>query len=297
MKKKLFAVSMVLIICSTLLTACTDNNNGRIGLSSYKYDDAGKYTPGGAALTSTVNNMDIDWISGEIEIIYHDERTIVFSETSNREEDEHLTMRYWLDGDTLRIKYAESGNWNFGDLHKTLTVMLPEDLVLQELEIDTVSANLKAHRIEAKRADMDTVSGWIDIEEASVSQSFNADTTSGDITAMFAGALSDLEIDTVSGKTQISVEQLGEFEINSTSGAISLSAENAPASGEIGTVSGDVELILPETAEFTVEINTVSGQFDSEFSLTKKGDRYSCGSGACQYEVETTSGDISFRLQ
>ncbi|MBQ8814931.1 MAG: DUF4097 family beta strand repeat protein [Lachnospiraceae bacterium] len=297
MKKKLFAVLMVLIMCSTCFTACTDNNEGQRGLSSYQYDDAGKYTPGGAALTSAVNNLDIDWVSGEIEIVYHDERTIVFSETSNREEDEQLAMRYWLDGDTLRIKFAESGNWNFGDLHKTLTVMLPADLVLNELEIDTVSANLKAHRIAAKRADMDTVSGWIDIEEAAVSQSFNADTTSGDITAMFAGSLGELEIDTVSGKTQISVDQLGEFEINSTSGAVSLSAANAPASGEIGTVSGDVELILPETAEFTVEINTVSGEFDSEFSLAKNGDRYSCGSGACRYEVETTSGNISFRLQ
>jgi len=297
MKKKLFAVLTVLIMCGTLFTACTDNNSGRIGLSSYRYDDAGKYTPGGAALTSTVNNLDIDWISGEIEIIYHEEETIVFSETSNRQEDEHLTMRYWLDGDTLRIKFAESGSWNFNDLHKTLTVMLPDNLVLDELEIDTVSADLKAHRIAAKRVDMDTVSGWIDIEEAEVSRSFNADTASGDIAAMFTGALSELEIDTVSGKTQISVEELGEFELNSSSGAISLSAANAPSSGEIGTVSGDVELILPETAEFTVEINTVSGEFDSEFSLTKKGDRYSCGSGKCRYEVETTSGDISFRLQ
>ena len=297
MKKKIFAVLMIFIMCSTLFTACTDNNDGQRGLSSYHYDDAGKYTPGGAALTSTINNLDIDWVSGEIEIIYHEEKTVVFSETSNREMDEHLTMRYWLDGDTLRIRFSEAGSWNFNNVHKTLTVMLPADLVLQELEIDTVSANLKAHRVEAERADLDTVSGWIDIEEAAVSQSFNADTTSGDITAMFAGSLSELEIDTVSGKTQISVEQLGEFELNSTSGAISLSAANAPASGEIGTVSGDVELILPETAEFTVEVNTVSGELDSEFSLAKKGDRYSCGGGACRYEVETTSGNISFRLR
>ena len=297
---KLIAVILASILAGGLLSSCTTRSGSGLGLSSYHYDDAGKYNMGGDTLFMTekaVNALEIDWISGEVEIIYHPEDTIIFSETANQELDEDMTMRYWLDGNTLRIKFAKAGDWKFNNIQKSLTVYLPEKLTLNELEIDTTSAGVIAQGIRAMNVEIDTVSGGIDISEAVVSDSFSADTTSGQIVAMFAESLSELEIGTVSGGVQVSVSKLTEFDIDSTSGAINLSAESAPKSGEISTVSGSVELILPETAEFTAGISTVSGQIESEIPLNKDGKYYICGSGACRYEIDTTSGNISFRLR
>lgn len=300
MTKKIRIMTVMMVMSCLLLTGCMSRGGGGLGLSSYHYDDAGKYSMGGETLSmasAAVSRLEIDWISGEVEIIYHPEETIIFSETANQELDENMTMRYWVDGNTLRIKFAKAGDWKFNNIQKSLTVYLPEKLTLNELEIDTTSAGVIAQGIRAMNVEIDTVSGGIDISEAVVSDSFSADTTSGQVAVMFAEPLSELEIGTVSGGVQVSVSKLTEFDIDSTSGAINLSAESAPKSGEISTVSGSVELILPETAEFRAGISTVSGQIESEIPLNKDGKYYICGSGACRYEIDTTSGNISFRLR
>ena len=301
MKKPWKRISTILIICVLTLTGCTGIGAENQRVSSYRYEDAEQYTVGGGVLkgreAERIKKLDIGWVSGEVEIIYHPEDTIIFSEDGLTENDDHLAMHYWVDGDTLRIRFAESGEWKLQNVEKSLTIHLPEEHWLDEIEVDTASADVIAHGLKAGRADVDTVSGTIDVKESQISDSFSADTASGAISLMFAEPLKELELDTVSGEICVTVVELYEFDIDSTSGGVNVSAETAPNSGEINTVSGSVELILPETAEFTAEINTVSGQVESDFALAKKGNSYSCGSGVCRYEVDTTSGNISFRLQ
>ena len=301
MKRQWKQVCIILIICILTATGCAGIGADDQRVSSYRYEDAEQYTVGGGVLehreAESIKRLDIGWINGEVEIIYHPEDTIIFSEDGLTENDDHLAMHHWVDGDTLRIRFAESGEWKFRNVEKSLTIHLPEDHWLDEIEVDTASADVVAHGLKAKKADVDTVSGNIDVVDAEIDDSFSADTTSGAISLMFAESLKELELDTVSGEICVTATELYEFDIDSTGGGVKVSTATAPISGGINTVSGSVELILPETAEFTAEINTVSGQMESDFALAKRGKEYRCGSGVCRYEVDTTSGNISFRLQ
>ena len=162
-------------------------------------------------------------------------------------------MYYLVDGDTLRIKFAKSGSWDFKNLSKELEVRLPEGMELKELAADTVSADISAKGIAADRVIANTVSGDISLE------------------------LSEAE----------------SLKLNSTSGGIALGMDAVPDSLSANTVSGDVVLCLPEGADFTVRWNTVSGSVSSELDMKKDKDNYIFGAGTRKYELNTVSGNLT----
>ncbi|MDE7298630.1 MAG: hypothetical protein K2N94_07345, partial [Lachnospiraceae bacterium] len=134
MKKVICA--MIFAVIATLGCGCSAGG---------VYKNADKYTMGNAELQADgIEKLDIEWLSGTVEISYHSENTIVISETSNKSLDEKTTMYYLVDGDTLRVKFAKSGNWDFKNLSKELEVWLPEGMELKELAADTVSADISA---------------------------------------------------------------------------------------------------------------------------------------------------------
>ena len=44
-------------------------------------------------------------------------------------------------------------------------------------------------------------------------------------------------------------------------------------------------------------MNTVSGGFDSDLSLTKNGKTYTAGSGENQLKIDTTSGSVVIKAE
>ena len=52
-------------------------------------------------------------------------------------------------------------------------------------------------------------------------------------------------------------------------------------------------VVLPENSGFYLELDTVSGAFDSDFDFHTMGAHYECGDGACKIKVSGMSGDVS----
>ncbi len=309
--KRIIGLILLLTLGTSLLFALT-SCDVKIAIN---YKDADKYTAGERSFTSQeldgIEEIELEWIEGDAEISYHDEDFISVKETTSRTPDEHELLHTYFDGHTLHIKYAESGTWNIKHLSKSLKVMLPRGLVIDKLELDTVSANAKLLALEADECDVATVSGDIlfsdgtysditasitsgklEIEGSSVKRSIEAELVSGDADIAPVGALLNIDVSSVSGKIELNCERADDIELESTSGNVRAELGALALDLNISTVSGNARLIIPEDSSFSLEFDTVSGSFDCEIPTTKNGDRYIAGKGEHNIEVETTSGNL-----
>lgn len=254
MKKKILttAIATVLVAGISLATMSACNNVER-----FTYDDAGKYNVGAASVAGNVTDLEIDWVTGNVSVAYGDVENVTFSEKSEETLTEENTVRYWLENSTLHIKYAKSGVklTNENSPEKDLTVLLPETLFLNGLEIEAVDANVVLTDINAGDVDIDNVSG-------------NLDATFG---------------------------KVREFSVSVVTGDAAMRFMTAPTDGEYSNVHGDLTMYLPEDTGFTLEVSKLKGSFESEFDIVKQGNTYVCGNGLIEYEFETVVGNVALK--
>ena len=285
------SLTLALTLCALLLSGCGLHIRPSLGLSGINYEHPEKYTVGGAAFFDTVERVELHWLSGSVTVTGHTGNEIRFSETANRHLNNDLRMRYWLDGSTLRIQFCKSGKWNLNGLEKELNLQLPERL-LESLEVDTVSARVNLEGLAVKDLELDSVSGAARFRDCQVSDRARVDSTSGSVKAALTGALREWKADTVSGSVELTVPEVGDFDVNTTSGSVSLTAEEAPKALDVDTVSGSVSLCLPADADFTLDFDTVSGSFSSELACKTESGRRVFGKGSGEYSIDTTSGSV-----
>ena len=271
LKRTLAAAS--LIVCTIMMSGCIVHIGG--GTSTIKYDNADSYTIGSGRTSDSIRNLEIDWISGNVDISYGKGDEIIFEETSKDEITDELTMRWLVEDGTLHIKFCKAGRIRINDLDKTLKVTLPKDLKLQEAEFETVSADIKASELNVKDVNFETVSGSAEAGLYGV-RSIDADSVSGDIDITAPDAPENADIET-------------------TSGSVRLNLKKSIDDCEISTVSGKVTLLLPKKGNFTISYDTTSGNFDSDIEMTPKGSRYVAGKGSDRFDIDTTSGDLRIK--
>lgn len=320
-----------MIVCSAILAiSLLQGVNRVIGFAGYGYDHSEKYTAGEAEIKGKVRNLDVKWVSGEVNIAYHSEKTVLLNEKANREISRNMQMRWWLDGETLRVRYAKS-NFNLEmKLQKELTITLPREISLEDVTISATSGDLKIPSLQAENLTLQVTSGEIDAAAAAKTVSCGATsgdidlnvtepakeitlgTTSGDITVS-AGNVDSFRATATSGKIEAEVNdakvfyagttsgniraeagKLEKAEFGSTSGDIRVEAETFEAL-EIGATSGKVSVSLPEETGFTARLKTVSGDVRYDLPLAKEGSSYVCGDGSGKLNIDTTSGDISIK--
>ncbi|MCI6011407.1 MAG: hypothetical protein PUK54_04890 [Firmicutes bacterium] len=185
MRTKLFCVVVLICMgCMLLLTGCVVHFNGGNAGSTFDYEDAETYTVGGGPADAAVKNLEIEWLSGKVNVTVSENDAILLEETANKELPDDLIMRWKQDGDTLRVKYCNAGTWKTNGLEKELNVTIPEGLELDVLEIETVSADISAPRIKADAVDCEigTVSGHVTLAVPGRSDfAVRYDTVSGEI--------------------------------------------------------------------------------------------------------------------
>lgn len=292
--KRIIALVLACVMVVAMLCACSidlSDYDISFGTSYYRYENANKYTAGDGS-AKNVSEIDIDWISGDVKVEYSsDVSEVEFSESYEESIDSELKMHWWVDGNTLKIKFAKSGASLIGELGKTLTVEVPYELA--GISITTVSADITTEIITADEAEFDTVSGEISTPMCFYKE-VDADSVSGDIHIQTNND-SDIDIDTVSGYVTV-LSGIKNLSVSTVSGNAEIYSYSAEYDAEFDTTSGNVIIHVMENMGLELEFDTVSGDFESDIEMSYKDGKYKRGDKGAKLEVDTVSGNCTVRL-
>ena len=243
-----------------------------VNTAGYHYDNYDQYKTGGAEIKDEVQNIEVDWISGEVLLIETENTAVSFEEKSSHALRSQDKMRYWYESSskTLHIKFCEPIVHSIETKEKDLFIYVPQNYAFNEVLFNVVSANIKMNNINAAVFDIDSVSGDVQITTNSTESIF-LNSVSGNVTVNAAN-VSSLEFDTVSGDLEVSINTGKEIEMES--------------------VSGDLDLYLAKELGFNIYAET-NGSVDYNMEVGGRGDVYTYGSQELQVNYESISGDIS----
>ena len=220
------------------------------------YADADKYAIGDTSISAdSLDEIDIDWIGGKLQIETYEGDAIELQETAPGVIDEDDRVRSYYDNGVLKIRFRKSEFLAFRlkSIDKTLTIRIPEKLYsnpnasLTNLDIDNVSADVSVSGLRIHQCTVDTVSGDISLD----------------------GAVEQLETDSVSGDCQ-------------------LTSSTTPANIDTDSVSGDVMITVPGDSQFSIDYDSVSGDLTNDFPTTGN-------SQSNHWEFDSVSGNVTIR--
>ena len=225
--------------------------------------------------TAQIQNIEIDWVAGSIAIHKSDSLSNIIVEEFSPAASQH-NMVVKQSGQTLKIEFCEESIKfpNFGinvDVSKDLVIRVPRNWNCNNLEIDAAATDVNIQDLTIRELDFDGASGNLILDNCNIEE-LDIDTASGDVE--FTGILENLDFDAASAKFY------GEFFEN-------------PRNLNMDSMSGDLELVLPEDAGFELNMDTVSGSFDTDFLVGKHDKAYICGEGQCKIKVSAMSSDVS----
>jgi lia operon protein LiaG len=147
---------------------------------------------------------------------------------------------------------------------------------------------------------VDTGSGDILLKDVKT-DALALDTGSGDVRVSGLSA-TQLEVDTGSGDVIVSGASVGVVNVDTGSGDIRLGLTSDLDELSVDTGSGDVELTAPASLGAQVDIETSSGDIDTQFPLqvTRQGHdglKGTIGDGKGRITIETASGNVALRKQ
>ena len=272
--KNIAFVLALVVLTALILCAC---NNLPIKSVELNYSNEKAYTVGAEGeLTSVPDNLSLDiaWVNGGVLInIDPTLETVRFHEVSEgANPNNQNTMRYMLDGSTLRIKYAKSGKVVIGELQKFLYISVPDGTWLEDVKVVNSTGSTIIENVSANKVNCTSVSGAVTVNcTAAIVEvgSLSADVSIG-------GNILEVKVDSASGSTTVDCAQ----------GLHKLKVENT---------SGEVVLRIRENTGFKLDFQTVTGLFINAFDkeTTMQGQYYVYKSGNNFYEVETLSGKLT----
>ena len=290
------------------MTACSA---GR----TLSYANAERYSIGDASLSEPIEHLDIDWVSGKVNLVTHSDSSVLLSEEADFSKTDDMRVHWWLDGTTLRVRFSAPGV-RFSVFHhgeKELTIKIPETMNLDEITVNAASADvtvdgpIKAETLsvatvsgemdiscESNEIDLGSASGDIKLEQIAKTALVQLHTASGNIESRFERC-EKANFDSASGEIDVVANELSSLIANSVSGNVSYEMKKAVRKCEIRTVSGEIMLGMPDDLGFTVRINSASGDFRSDLALKKDGKTYVYKDGSAEVFLKTTSGDMMIR--
>ena len=296
--KKLLTALVIMILCAGLLCGC---------FAAAGWRDEG-YRKGSGTVSEPIENLEIDWTSGEIRIAYHSGNTVLLEEECRGSLPEDQKMRWKVENKTLKVYYSKPVLFSFGSKAKKLTVTLPEGIALKQVSLQGTSADLFVPALKADEIRLGSTSG--DVQATVAAPTVSVDSTSGDITLRLTEKAGQVRMTGTSGIMNLTADQADQVTISTTSGGIGLDIGQVKKAkidstsgvvvvkvaqfGELGihVTSGNVEAALSAVPGFTGKFSVTSGRVDTQMPLAKSGDTYTCGDGSGKLTISTTSGNI-----
>lgn len=232
----------------------------------------------GVALdASSIRNLEIEWAAGSIKIHPMDITEIRITEEGLNQASEPMIWK--VQEGELAIQYSKNTDHDFGmgvlkgEHSKNLIIQVPFGWQCNSMEIDAASASLEVNDLTIREMEFDGASGTCVFNNCTV-ETLELDTASGDV--LFQGSLGQMDCDAASAN-------------------IILELSNVPRALDLDTASGDLSVVLPEDAGFTVKMDTMSGNFESNFETTNRNGSYIAGNGRCRIDVDAMSGNVNIR--
>ncbi|HEX6107636.1 MAG TPA: DUF4097 family beta strand repeat-containing protein [Gemmatimonadales bacterium] len=145
---------------------------------------------------------------------------------------------------------------------------------------------------------VDTGSGPVQVSRFRGTE-LSVDTGSGEVTATEVQA-NDLSIDTGSGDVRLSGASAPAVRLETGSGSVTADLRTATRSLSVETGSGDISVTAPGSLGAEIEIETASGEIETDFplQLTRHARDHligRIGDGKGKIAIETGSGDVRLR--
>lgn len=195
-----------------------------------------------------VNNLDIDFVSGEVTIESTTEyESIAIFETSEEKYKDKYVCHYYHEDDTYFLKYCKSNISIPNTCYKKLKVLIPETISLDSITINNVSSAISISNINVKDLSIKNVSGNVTLNKNQV-KNISYGGVSGDLFATFMQITQKIDINLVSGNANIYLP--------STTGGYSTTFE--AVSGEFASDFADAKKYL-DIDYLTINMKSVSG--------------------------------------
>ena len=303
------------VLAGILLSLLACGLSGCTTLDAMLYENADRYSAGNTVVTGEVTAIDVDWGSGKVNLAAHAGETVSVEETLDDSAKDNMRVHWWLDGTTLRIKFAASG-FRFSYVkegQKELTLLVPSAIPLANVTIRTTSADVNASYFRTDTLNISTASGGMNVEcdareirlssasggvyldPTAAPETVSVSTVSGEIRARLNEADKGT-FESTSGKIELDTGAMEELSVKSVSGSIRLEADEVPRKGDFRSTSGGVALYVPKGSGFTATVRSFGGRIDSDISLKRDGSVYTSGDGSAVLLVETKSGDVELWL-
>lgn len=219
-----------------------------------------------------IHHIEIEWIAGDITVKKGTGDKFKISESSNNELTDKTGLRYTVDGGTLKIHYTKYRNNNLtwlNNLSKSLTVEVPVDY-LSELEIDTVSSDIKIYDLTLDKLEVNTVSAMLE---------------TGNVTA------GTVDYATVSGDVNLD-GRFTAIDGEGVSARLNITSSICPVSIDVESVSGNITLNIPENEGFQASRRRGSASINSDFETVMQNDSLIYKNGGADFNVDTLSGTV-----
>lgn len=203
------------------------------------YADADKYVTGDQTYESQIETIDIDWISGSIELKYDDEATAttLVEENGDKYEDAYKVHSY-LNGTTLYVKYMKSGHVVINSKPKKL-LLTYSSAYLENIIVKLTSGKLTSNKLDAsEKVSIFMTSGSANIDIIHTKDfSFKMTSGSAIIKDLFTETFTT---DMTSGGFDVDIKNFNTGKINSTSGSISVRLPEEGGVVSVKKTSGSV---------------------------------------------------------
>ncbi len=229
------AVARIVIWSAVLLILCAFFAAGVLGtvmngrgsffgifsFGGYSYEDADSYTIGGGTSTSHVKDVEIDWLSGDIEILPTDGDTITIQEDYTGT-DEDTRLRWKIEDGELSVKFCKPYRFFGGSKDcpsKKLTLLIPKTMLdaMGDVEIDSVDSHV-TFMGRAEELSVDAVSGKLTVNGHA--DELNIDSVEMDVD--YTGTVRYVDLDGVEIKAVMHVTSALNFDIGGVDNDVTL---------------------------------------------------------------------------
>ena len=150
---------MIAAIAAMLMAACGENTKINIG-----YDHPERYSIGDATLQRPISAISVDWVCGNVDILYTDDTAVRIHEEVQEGFSpltDSLRLRYMVDDDgELEIEYCGPYKYRYGDLRnlrKHLYIEVPRGMALENIDIDGVETDVVIANVVSRELTVDGV--------------------------------------------------------------------------------------------------------------------------------------------